>query len=104
MSNDALMHVDEALTIARALGDKTRFEILSRLAARREPLACLELRESLKINAATLSHHMKELEAAGLIESAHAGRCVNYVLRRDALERFAAGLREAFVGAGQPPR
>jgi ArsR family transcriptional regulator len=53
--------------IAKALADPRRFEILSRIAANAE-LSCASLRQELPITAATLSHHLKELETAGLIE------------------------------------
>jgi len=53
--------------IAKALADPRRFDILKRIASQDE-LSCACLREKLPITAATLSHHLKELESAGLIE------------------------------------
>lgn len=104
--------VEEALGIAKALADKTRYQILSRLSAQPDSFACIDLRECLQINAATLSHHMKELETAGLVEASRDGKFVNYLLRRDTLERFVARLRADLLDAsregqdeaGQPPR
>jgi DNA-binding transcriptional ArsR family regulator len=49
------------------------------------------------INSATLSHHMKELEIAGLVEVVRAGKFASYVLRRDVLEAFFQRLREVLV-------
>ena len=51
--------------ISKALADPRRYEILSRIAKRKE-LACSDVRCELPITAATLSHHVKELVNAGL--------------------------------------
>jgi ArsR family transcriptional regulator len=78
--------------IARALSDPRRMELLRRIGKAGDTLACESLRCGCGITAATLSHHMKELEAAGLIESAREGKRVNYTLRRDVLEAYLAAL------------
>ncbi len=56
---------DQVLLIAKALGDRRRYEILKRLGERPDALACGAVRDCMGINPATLSHHMKELEIAG---------------------------------------
>jgi ArsR family transcriptional regulator len=62
--------------ITRALGDGTRFEIFERITARDE-LPCIDLKKQLSITAATLSHHIKELADAGLIQTRQQGKCVH---------------------------
>ena len=79
---------DQVLLIAKALGDRRRYEILKRLGERPDALACCAVRDCMGINPATLSHHMKELEIAGLVEVVREGKFASYVLRRDVLEAF----------------
>jgi ArsR family transcriptional regulator len=60
--------------ILKALADPRRFELLERIAKARCPLGCTQARAALPISAATLSHHIKELEAAGLIDVRREGK------------------------------
>jgi len=89
-----LLTEDQVLLIAKALGDRRRYEILKRLGECRDALACGAVRDCMGINPATLSHHMKELETAGLVEVVREGKFASYVLRRDVLEAFFQRLKE----------
>jgi ArsR family transcriptional regulator len=84
---------DQVLLIAKALGDRRRYEILKRLGERPDALASCAVRDCTGINPATLSHHMKELEIAGLVEVVREGKFASYVLRRDVLEAFFQRLK-----------
>ena len=53
--------------ILKALADPRRFELLERIAKAGCPLGCAQIRTALAISAATISHHVKELETAGLL-------------------------------------
>jgi len=85
---------DQVLLIAKALGDRRRYEILKRLGECRDALACGTVRDCTRIDPATLSHHMKELETAGLVEVVREGKFASYVLRRDVLDAYFQRLRE----------
>jgi ArsR family transcriptional regulator len=85
---------DQVLLIAKALGDRRRYEILKRLGECRDATSCGTVRDCMGINPATLSHHMKELEIAGLVAVVREGKFASYVLRRDVLEAFFERLRE----------
>jgi ArsR family transcriptional regulator len=85
---------DQVLLIAKALADRRRYEILKRLGERREALACVAVRDCMGIAPATLSHHMKELEMAGLVEVAREGKFASYSLRRDVLDAYLRRLSE----------
>jgi ArsR family transcriptional regulator, arsenate/arsenite/antimonite-responsive transcriptional repressor len=85
---------DQVLLIAKALGDRRRYEILKRLGGHPDALACGAVRDCMGISPATLSHHMRELEIAGLVDVVREGKFASYVLRRDVLEAFFQRLRD----------
>ena len=72
--------------IAKALADPRRFELLERIAKAHCPLGCAEARAALPISAATLSHHIKELETAGLIDVRREGKFHFLTLRPGVLQ------------------
>jgi ArsR family transcriptional regulator, arsenate/arsenite/antimonite-responsive transcriptional repressor len=79
--------------IAKALADSNRYEILRKVASCKSAMACSDMRECIDITPATLSHHMKELETAGLIRSEKAGKFVNYFAETRVLRAYLDRLR-----------
>jgi ArsR family transcriptional regulator len=79
--------------ISRVLSDPRRFEIL-KLIASQPCKACTDLRAAFPISAPTLSHHLKELESAGLIEINRRGKYADLSFCRPAWDAYLAELRE----------
>jgi ArsR family transcriptional regulator len=77
------------IAILKALADPRRYELLERIAKANCPLSCAQALTALKIAPATLSHHIKELESAGLIEVERVGKYHNLKLRPGVLEALA---------------
>ncbi len=87
---DARFHL-----IAKALADPRRYDLLRRIGRAGDSLSCESIRTGCcEVTAATISHHMKELETAGLVESARDGKFVTYRLRRDVLESYLARMAQ----------
>jgi ArsR family transcriptional regulator, arsenate/arsenite/antimonite-responsive transcriptional repressor len=78
--------------ILKALADPRRFELLEKIAEANCPLGCAQARAALPISAATLSHHIKELETAGLIEVRREGKFHFLSLRPGVLQSLAGSL------------
>ena len=76
--------------ILKALADPRRFELLERIAKAGCPLGCAEARAALPISAATLSHHIKELESAGLIQVRREGKFHFLTLRPGVMQGLIA--------------
>ena len=78
--------------ICRALADPRRFAILQQVAAASDGMACSALHEHEVISPATISHHLKELNDAGLVEMKREGRGANLFLRRPVFEAYVKRL------------
>src|SRR5271167_2386864 len=79
--------------ITKALSDPRRYDILQHIAGQKG-CTCVELRDRSRITAATLSHHLKELEAAGLITIGRKGKFALPCFRREVWKTYIAQLSE----------
>jgi ArsR family transcriptional regulator len=88
----------ELAAVFKALGDPTRVAIVNRLAAMPEVCVC-DLTAAFELSQPTISHHLKLLREAGLVESERRGTWAYYRLVPEAIDRlrsvFAAGFEPA---------
>src|SRR5215471_16152014 len=90
---DVVMDANQFQRIAKALADPRRFEILEEMAAATDELACGRIVDKFPISQATVSHHIKELADAGLIEIRPEGQFRYCRARTDVLEEYLDEMR-----------
>lgn len=84
---------EEMSALFRALGDPGRLRLLSFLAAQPGGEACVcNLTGPLGLSQPTVSHHLKVLTEAGLLERERRATWIYYRLRLDRLEQLCAAL------------
>ena len=76
----------------KALADPARVKIVNLLATSPEPVCVCEFTKPLGLSQLTVSHHLKKLLDAGLLDREQRGTWAYYRLRRDALAGLAAAL------------
>lgn len=76
----------QTLLILKALGDETRLRIFSML--RNGSLCACKIQEAFDITQPTLSHHMKILCEAGIIDSERRGKWTYYSVNCRALKEL----------------
>lgn len=85
--------------IAKALSDPRRFKVLQTIAASGEECAYQRICKKVPVTKATISHHLKELVRAGLVESVRDGQYVHACIRREVLEAYTSELLRRTAGA-----
>jgi ArsR family transcriptional regulator, arsenate/arsenite/antimonite-responsive transcriptional repressor len=84
--------VEQATAIApmfKALGDPVRLRLMSMIASTDEACVC-DLSDAFDVSAPTVSHHLRVLREAGLVDSDRRGTWVYYRVRPDAVRQLGA--------------
>jgi ArsR family transcriptional regulator len=77
-------------TLFRALADPARVKIINLLARTDGPVCVCEFTPAVELSQPTVSHHLKKLTDAGLLEREQRGKWAYYSLSGEALERLAS--------------
>ncbi len=85
--------------IAKALADPRRFSLLQRIAQADQQCPFQKLCQHVPVTKATISHHMKELVSAGLVETEKEGQFVSARVVPGVIEAYTAELARR-VGGG----
>ena len=78
--------------VAKALADARRFEMF-RVIASREEISCGAIAQRFPIGQSTVSHHLKVLSDAGLVEVRREGQHGYFSARVDILDSYTEELR-----------
>jgi ArsR family transcriptional regulator, arsenate/arsenite/antimonite-responsive transcriptional repressor len=91
---------EELASLFKAIGDPVRLRLLSLIACHDDGEACVcDLTSAFDLSAPTISHHLKVLKQAGLIDSERRGTWVYYWINPSVLARLSAILSSR-QGAG----
>lgn len=93
----AVLPVGTVQQVLAALADPVRLEMVRRMAAAGEPVACGLLYEG--IGKSTASHHFKILREAGLTERVVLGGQTHQLLRQAEVEEALPGVLSSVVAA-----
>jgi ArsR family transcriptional regulator, arsenate/arsenite/antimonite-responsive transcriptional repressor len=77
-------------SVFRALADAARVKIVNVLATQGDEVCVCDLTEPLGLSQPTVSHHMKKLLDAGLVEREQRGKWAYFTLNAEALKTLAA--------------
>lgn len=83
------------LKVSKALSDETRLRLLREI-TRKGEISCGELARRIPVAQATVSHHLKILEEAGLVATRRDGQFHYFRPVPNALESFRRALGKTF--------
>lgn len=82
---------EQVAPLLKAMADPVRLRLLSLVAAHEGGEACVcDLNDAFALSQPTISHHLKVLHEAGLLDRDKRGTWVYYSVRREALADMAA--------------
>ncbi len=85
----------QLVRISKALADRTRLGML-RTIARKGEICCGEVARAFDVTQATVSHHLKVLNDAGLIDTRRDGQFIQVRAIRRTLDDYRRALGQSF--------
>ncbi len=86
------MGAERMAQVAKALGDPIRLQLVDVLRRHAGKVCVCELTPLFDVGQPTVSHHLKVLRAAGIVDSERRGLWAYYYVLPDALEELSAWL------------
>ncbi len=88
--HDPLADAERAslVSLAKAIADPTRVEVLRLLAAQAAPVCACDIAALFELSQPTISHHLKKLADAGLVRSERSGLWNYYEIEAGAAQRL----------------
>lgn len=87
----SLEQAERVTPLLKALADPVRLRLVSIVAASEGGEACVcDLNDAFDLSQPTISHHLKVLHEAGVLDRAKRGVWVHYAVRREVLADVAA--------------
>ena len=83
---------ERVASIAKALGDPIRLQLVDVLRKHAGKVCVCELVPLFDVSQPTLSHHLKKLREAGIVDSERRGLWAYYYVRPEALKELSAWL------------
>src|ERR671917_2026239 len=83
---------EQMATIAKALGDPVRVQLVDVLRKHAGKVCVCELVPLFDLSQPTVSHHLKVLRQAGIVDSERQGLWAYYYVRQEALDELATWL------------
>jgi ArsR family transcriptional regulator len=91
---------EQISTLLKALADPVRLRLMSLVLSHEDGEACVcNLTDAFALSQPTISHHLKVLHEAGLLDRDKRGVWVYYKARQDALDSIAALISTTKVGS-----
>jgi len=91
------MELKQVEKIAKALGDINRLKILQYMHQHEGRIACMEICEIIHLAQPSISHHIKKLTEAGLIEPQKEGRYFTYILNQHIWDEYMRVMKSLSV-------
>jgi ArsR family transcriptional regulator len=82
-------HAAAIAPLFKALGDPVRLRLMSMIASTAQVCVC-DLSDAFDVSGPTISHHLRVLREAGLVDCERRGTWVYYWIRPQAVEQLAA--------------
>lgn len=87
------MELKQVEKIAKALGDINRLKILQHMHKHEGKIECMELCNIINLAQPSISHHIKKLTEAGLIDPQKDGRFYMYTLNMKTWNAYNAAMK-----------